>query len=230
MMIMRVALITGAGGLVGSEAVSFFHNRFDRVVGVDNDMRGKFFGPTASVAWMIERRSQQFARYDHRDVDIRDRDSLSSVFAEYGSDVALIVQAAAQPSHDWSSGDPETDFAINATGTLNLLEATRKHCSDAVFIYLSTNKVYGDNPNRLPLVEREQRWEVSPEHRYYERGIDESLNLDQTMHTIFGVSKLAGDIMCQEYGKYFGMKVGVFRGGCLTGPNHSGAQLHGFLS
>ena len=227
---MKVAVITGAGGLVGSEAVSFIHDHFDRVVGVDNNMRESFFGPVASVAWRVEQLSQRFARYNHRAVDIRDRDGLSKIFAEYSSDIALIVHAAAQPSHDWSARDPATDFAINATGTLNLLEATRQYCPDAVFIHLSTNKVYGDNPNHLPLVELEQRWEISSDHRYYERGIDESLTVDQTMHTVFGVSKLAGDTMCQEYGRYFGMKVGVFRGGCLTGPNHSGAQLHGFLS
>jgi CDP-paratose 2-epimerase len=168
--------------------------------------------------------------YRHLDADIRDRAAMEALFAEYGGDIQLVVHTAAQPSHDWAARDPHTDFSVNANGTLTILEATRKYCPQAVFIFTSTNKVYGDTPNRLPLVEQETRWEVDPSHPYAEHGIDEQMSLDQTTHSLFGASKVAADVLTQEYGRYFGMKTGVFRGGCLTGPNHSGTMLHGFLA
>jgi CDP-paratose 2-epimerase len=168
--------------------------------------------------------------YRHLDEDIRDRAAMEALFAEYGSDIRLVVHTAAQPSHDWAARDPHTDFSVNANGTLTILEATRQHCPQAVFIFTSTNKVYGDTPNRLPLIEQETRWEVDPSHAYAEHGIDEQMSLDQTTHSLFGVGKVAADVLTQEYGRYFGMKTGVFRGGCLTGPNHSGTMLHGFLA
>jgi CDP-paratose 2-epimerase len=164
------------------------------------------------------------------DVDIRDYDELQQIFEKYNVDIDLVIHTAAQPSHDWAAKEPFTDFSINATGTLNLLELTRRYCPKAVFIFTSTNKVYGDNPNRLPLIEFEDRWEISQEHPYFEKGIDEKLSIDQTKHSLFGASKLAADVLVQEYGQYFRLKTGIFRGGCLTGPNHSGTKLHGFLS
>jgi CDP-paratose 2-epimerase len=199
------------------------------VVGVDNDMRAYFFGPEGSTDW---RRLTLQARkgYDHRALDIRDREGILALFKDLGPEIALVVHTAAQPSHDWAAKEPFTDFDVNAGATLNLLEATRLHSPDAVFIYTSTNKVYGDTPNRLPLIEKASRWECDPAHPYAEHGIDESMSIDATLHSLFGASKVAGDVMVQEYGKYFGMKTGVFRGGCLTGPNHSGAPLHGFLA
>lgn len=227
---MKVAIVTGAGGLIGSETVEGFAGAFDRVVGIDNNMRQYFFGVGGSTQWNVQRLQAQCANYVHHDVDIRDLERLRQVFAEYRSDVALIVHTAAQPSHDWAAREPFTDFSVNANGTLNLLELTRQYCPEAVFIFTSTNKVYGDNPNYLPLVELETRWEIAPEHPYYEHGIDESMSIDQTKHSLFGASKVAADVLVQEYGRYFGMKTGVFRGGCLTGPRHSGVQLHGFLS
>jgi CDP-paratose 2-epimerase len=170
------------------------------------------------------------ANYKHYDVDIRELVLLEEIFQEYNDDIALIIHTAAQPSHDWAAKEPFTDFTVNANGTLNLLELTRKHCPEAVFIFTSTNKVYGDTPNYLPLVELDNRWEIDDRHVYFERGIDEHMSIDNTKHSLFGASKVAADILVQEYGKYFGMKTGIFRGGCLTGPNHAGTQLHGFLS
>ena len=163
-------------------------------------------------------------------LDIRDAAGIQALFKQYGSAIQLIVHTAAQPSHDWAAREPLTDFSINATGTLNLLEATRQHCPDAVFIFTSTNKVYGDTPNRLPLKELATRWEIDPTHAYHRNGIDESMSIDNTKHSLFGASKVAADILVQEYGRYFGMKTGIFRGGCLTGPGHSGSELHGFLA
>jgi len=227
---MTIALITGSGGLIGAQAVRYFSAEFDQVVGIDNDMRSYFFGETASTSWSVEEHQRTLANYVHHNIDIRDRSSIDRLFAEYGSDVGLIVHTAAQPSHDWAAREPFTDFEVNATGTLNLLEATRRHCEDAVFIFTSTNKVYGDTPNRLPLVELETRWEIASDHEWYEHGIPEEMSLDNSIHSLFGASKVAADVMCQEYGRYFGMKTGTFRGGCLTGPGHSGAQLHGFLA
>jgi CDP-paratose 2-epimerase len=226
---MKICLITGSGGLIGSEAVDFFAPKFDLIVGIDNDMRRYFFGEEASTKWNVERINQEQSKYRHYDVDIRDRAKLATIFQEYGGDISLIVHAAAQPSHDWAAQEPITDFTVNANGTLHLLEAAREFCPEAVFIFTSTNKVYGDNPNFLPLKELDTRWEIDEAHPYFD-GIDEQMSLDHTKHSIFGASKVAADVMVQEYGRYFGMKTGVFRGGCLTGPRHSGAQLHGFLS
>ncbi len=227
---MDIALITGSAGLIGSESVVFFADKFDLIIGIDNDMRAYFFGPEASTAWNRNRLIEHFPNYRHYDADIRDLSTLERIFQEYHTDIRLIIHTAAQPSHDWAAREPFTDFSINANGTLYLLELTRRYCPEAVFIFTSTNKVYGDNPNLLPLIELETRWEVSPEHPYAERGIDEHMSLDHTTHSIFGASKVAADILVQEYGRYFNMKTASFRGGCLTGANHSGAQLHGFLS
>lgn len=227
---MKIALVTGSGGLIGSEAVSFLSDKFDLVVGIDNNLRQYFFGEEASTAWNRNRLTGKYANYRDLSADIRDYGAMEKIFSEYGGDLALIVHTAAQPSHDWAAREPLTDFSVNATGTLNLLELTRIHAPSAVFIFTSTNKVYGDNPNFLPLVELETRWELDTSHLYYERGIDEHMSIDHSKHSIFGASKVAADIMVQEYGKYFGLNTAVFRGGCLTGPNHSGAQLHGFLA
>ena len=227
---MAVAIVTGASGLVGSEAASFFAAQGFDVVGVDNDMRGYFFGPASSTQWNRQRLESTVRGYRHADLDIRDEAGIGQLFAQYGRDIAVIVHAAAQPSHDWAAREPLTDFSVNATGTLILLEATRRHCPDAVFIFTSTNKVYGDTPNRLPLVEQATRWELDPSHPYAAHGIDESMSVDASLHSVFGASKVAADVMVQEYGRYFGLKTGVFRGGCLTGPAHSGAELHGFLA
>ena len=200
------------------------------VVGVDNDMRRVFFGDDSSTAWMVtELEGTLGDRYRHAAIDIRDRAGIDALFAEYGSDIVLVIHTAAQPSHDWAAREPFTDFDVNAVGTLNVLEATRRHCPDATFIFTSTNKVYGDTPNRLPLVEQDTRWEIDPSHTYV-GGIREDMSIDSTMHSIFGASKVAADVMVQEYGRYFGMYTSVFRGGTLTGPNHAAAELHGFLA
>ncbi len=227
---MSVAIITGSAGLVGSAAARFLHARGLSVVGVDNHLRGRFFGPDSSTRWNAELLLRELSDYRHEELDIRDREGIDALFARYGPAISLIVHTAAQPSHDWAARDPLTDFSINATGTLILLEAARRHAPAAVFIFTSTNKVYGDAPNRLPFVELETRWEPSPTHPYAAHGIDEEMSLDQCMHSVFGASKLGADVMTQEYGRYFGMKTGVFRGGCITGPAHSGAELHGFLA
>lgn len=227
---MRIALITGSAGLIGSESVSFLADKFDLIVGIDNNMRQYFFGTDASTEWNRNRLQDSYINYTHRPADIRETSQLEPIFQEFGTDIKLIVHTAAQPSHDWAAREPFTDFTVNANGTLNMLEMTRQHCPEAVFIFTSTNKVYGDNPNFLPLIETETRWEIDESHPYFEDGIDEFMSLDHTKHSLFGASKVAADILVQEYGRYFGMKTGVFRGGCLTGPNHSGAQLHGFLS
>jgi len=227
---MNIALITGSAGLIGSESVGFFSDKFDLVIGIDNNLRQYFFGADGNTEWNRNRLSEQFQNYRHYNADIRNPEELTAIFEEYGTDIKLIVHTAAQPSHDWAAKEPFTDFSVNANGTLNMLEMNRLHCPDAVFIFTSTNKVYGDNPNYLPLVELETRWEIDQNHPYFENGIDEKLSIDHTKHSLFGASKVAADVLVQEYGRYFGMKTAVFRGGCLTGPNHSGAQLHGFLS
>ena len=227
---MSVAIITGAAGLIGSEAVEFFAPKFDTIIGIDNNLRAYFFGADGSTEWNRDRLKNSVSNYVHKEADIRDLPALEQIFKEYNSDIKLIVHTAAQPSHDWAAREPLTDFGVNATGTINMLELTRQHCPNAVFIFTSTNKVYGDNPNFLPLVETETRWEVDENHAYFRNGIDEAMSLDNTKHSVFGASKVAADIMAQEYGKYFNMNVGVFRGGCLTGPKHSGAQLHGFFA
>ncbi len=227
---MNIALVTGSAGLIGSESVEFFADKFDLIVGIDNDMRHYFFGDDASTKWNREVLAGKIPNYKHNSIDIRDYPGLETIFREYGADIKLVLHCAAQPSHDWAAKEPLTDFTVNANGTLNLLELTRLYSAKAVFIYTSTNKVYGDRPNYLPLIEMETRWELDPGHPFHARGIDESMSIDQTKHSLFGASKVAGDVVTQEYGKYFGMKTGIFRGGCLTGPNHSGTQLHGFLS
>ena len=227
---MDVVVVTGAGGLIGSEAVRYYAERADVVVGVDNDMRARFFGSEASTAWAIDQHRERYPTYRHHPVDIRDEPAIASIFREYNTDIRLIVHCAAQPSHDWAAKEPVTDFTVNANGTLILLEATRNHAPDAVFIFTSTNKVYGDTPNRLPLVEDEKRWRVEDGHPFAEHGIDETMSVDQTLHSLFGASKLAADVLVQEYGRYFGLRSAVFRGGCLTGPGHSGTELHGFLA
>jgi CDP-paratose 2-epimerase len=227
---MRIAIITGSGGLIGGEAVEFFSKQFDHVIGIDNDMRSYFFGMEASTKWNQDRLQEKIPNLIQYDTDIRDYSAVEKIFAQYGTDISLVVHTAAQPSHDWAAKEPLTDFGVNAIGTMNLLELTRIYCSEAVFIYTSTNKVYGDLPNTLPLLEQESRWEIDPSHQYAQHGIDESMSIDQSTHSLFGASKVAADLMTQEYGRYFGMKTGVFRGGCLTGPNHSGTQLHGFLA
>lgn len=227
---MSVAVVSGSAGLIGSEAALFFAGLGLDVVGVDNDMRRVFFGDEASTDWNRARLADSLgAGYRHVDQDIRDAGSLDALFAEYGTAIKLVIHTAAQPSHDWAASDPLTDFTVNANGTLNLLEATRRHAADATFIFTSTNKVYGDTPNQLPLVEQERRWEIDAEHTYAE-GIREDMSIDQTLHSLFGASKVAADVLVQEYGRYFGLRTACFRGGCLTGPNHSGAQLHGFLA
>jgi CDP-paratose 2-epimerase len=227
---MKVAVITGSAGLIGSEAVHFLADRFDIVVGIDNNMRSYFFGDGASTEWNRQQIQQRFSNYRHYAIDIRDANAVQKIFSEYGADISLVLHTAAQPSHDWAANEPFTDFGVNATGTLNLLEMCRLYSPKAVFIFTSTNKVYGDTPNALPLIEEEKRWEIDAAHPYFEKGIDESMSIDQSKHSLFGASKVAADILVQEYGRYFGMNTGVFRGGCLTGPNHSGAKLHGFLS
>jgi CDP-paratose 2-epimerase len=227
---MPVAIVTGSGGLIGSETVRFLHEKGMDVVGIDNDMRSYFFGPEASTAWNTALLESQLPRYTHRNVDVRDETAVQRLFAHYGQDVALVVHTAAQPSHDWAAREPATDFTVNANGTLVMLEAVRRNSPDAVFVFTSTNKVYGDTPNLLPLVERDLRWEVEAAHPYAEHGIDETMSIDSSKHSLFGASKVAADVLTQEYGRYFGLKTGTFRGGCLTGPAHSGAELHGFLA
>jgi CDP-paratose 2-epimerase len=227
---MTIVLVTGSAGLIGSESVRFFCERGYTVVGIDNNMRQVFFGENASTEWNRDRLLQDYGdKYIHHTVDIRDHEAIAQVFQTYGKDIGLIIHTAAQPSHDWAAREPYTDFTVNANGTLVLLENTRQICPDAVFIFCSTNKVYGDTPNLLPLVEQELRWEIEETHRY-NRGIDETMSIDQCKHSLFGASKVAADVLVQEYGRYFGMKTAAFRGGCLTGPGHSGTELHGFLS
>ena len=226
---MSIVLITGSAGLIGSEASRFFASLGMDVIGIDNDMRATFFGQEASTSWSRRALEDELPAYRHYHLDIRDYPALDSVFASYGADVRLVIHAAAQPSHDWAARDPLTDFSVNANGTLHLLQATRDHCPEAPFIFTSTNKVYGDAPNRLPLEEQAERWEIAKDHRYA-GGIAEDLSIDQSMHSIFGASKVAADVLVQEYGRYFGLRTSCFRGGCLTGPNHAGTELHGFLA
>jgi CDP-paratose 2-epimerase len=226
---MPVAIVTGSGGLIGSEAVAHFIAEGYDVVGIENDMRASFFGPEASTAHVTERLLDAHAQFHSENVDIRDRDGVDAIFRKHAGKIELVIHTAAQPSHDWAAGDPQTDFGVNANGTLNLLEASRAHCPEATFIFCSTNKVYGDTPNRLPLEELDLRLELPKDHRYYE-GIDTSMSIDASTHSLFGVSKAAADLLVQEYGRYFDMPTVCFRGGCLTGPQHAGAKLHGFLA
>lgn len=227
---MSVAVVTGSAGLIGSETVGYFCELGFDVVGIDNDMRRTFFGEEASTDWSRRALEARFGgRYRHHAMDIRDRAAVEKLFGAYGRAIQLVVHSAAQPSHDWAARDPHTDFTVNANGTLVLLEASRQSCPEAVFVFTSTNKVYGDTPNRLPLVEQDTRWEIDGSHPCRE-GIDETMSIDASKHSLFGASKVAADVLVQEYGRYFGMKTACFRGGCLTGPNHSGTRLHGFLA
>lgn len=226
---MPTAIVTGSGGLIGSESVRHFIEAGYDVIGLENDMRAQFFGAAASTRPVSERMVRSYPGFDWKELDIRDGEGVERVFAQNASRLALVIHTAAQPSHDWAAREPRTDFSVNATGTLNLLEASRKHAPDATFIFTSTNKVYGDLPNQLPLVELESRLELPHTHRWFE-GIDTSMSIDRSMHSLFGVSKTAADLMVQEYGRYFDMPTVCFRGGCLTGPGHAGAELHGFLS
>src|SRR5215203_3144624 len=226
---MSVALITGSAGLIGSEAVSYFAKQGFDIVGIDNDMRRRFFGDEASTIPNLERIKRVIPTYEHHDTDIRDETAVFEIFKRYGDEISLVIHTAAQPSHDWAARAPFTDFTVNANGTLVLLEATRQFAPEAVFIFTSTNKVYGDRPNELPLIELEKRWEIAPGHDYW-NGIREDMSIDHSLHSIFGASKVAADVLVQEYGRYFGIATACFRGGTLTGPNHSAAELHGFLA
>lgn len=226
---MDIVVVTGSAGLVGSEAVHFFADKFDLVVGVDNEMRRTLFGEAGSVSRNRDS-VQALPNYVHHQADIRDSEAIARVFDLYGTDIRFVVHTAGQPSHEWATDQTLADFEINALGTVTVLEAVRRHCPEAVVVHTSTNKVYGDEPNRLPLVELDTRWDIAPEHPFHQYGIDESMQLDRTDRTFFGVSKLAADAAAQEYGRRLGMKVGVFRCSCLTGPRHAGVPLHGFLS
>jgi CDP-paratose 2-epimerase len=227
---MPVAIISGAGGLIGSEAVEHFIAEGFDVVGIENDMRARFFGPESSTSHVTERLVATYAAdFRWENADIRDTAAIERIFAQHAGQIELVVHTAAQPSHDWAASEPQTDFGVNANGTLNLLEAARAHCPDAPFVFCSTNKVYGDTPNRLPLEELEKRLEL-PESHPYHKGIDTSMSIDSSTHSLFGVSKAAADLLVQEYGRYFDMPTVAFRGGCLTGPQHAGAKLHGFLA
>jgi CDP-paratose 2-epimerase len=226
---MRKIIVTGSAGLIGSETVKHFAQEGYRVIGIDNDMRSRFFGPEASTQKTRDQLVETVPAYEHRDLDIRDANGVLELFKEHRGDIAAVVHTAAQPSHDWAARDPQTDFTVNANGTLNLLEAAREVCPEAPFVFTSTNKVYGDTPNRLPLRELPLRWEIAEGHEY-EPGISETMSIDCTKHSLFGASKAAADILVQEYGRYFGMPTACFRGGCLTGPAHAGTELHGFLS
>ncbi len=225
---MKTALITGSAGLIGSESARFFADKGYAIVGIDNDMRKYFFGAEGSTEWNREKLQKELGNaYTHYAADIREKDAIETIVKKHKPDI--IIHAAAQPSHDWAAKEPYTDFSVNANGTLVMLESARHFAPDATFIFTSTNKVYGDQPNFLPLIEKETRWEVESSHRF-SKGIDESMSIDQTLHSVFGASKVAADVMTQEYGRYFKMKTGIFRGGCLTGPMHSAAELHGFLA
>lgn len=226
---MSLAIVTGSAGLIGSETCRRFAAAGFDVVGIDNDMRAEFFGPSATTVPTREKLIRELKNYRQQTLDIRDRAGVMALFQSLGKDVQIVVHTAAQPSHDWAARAPLVDFEVNALGTLHLLEATRQHCPDAVFIFTSTNKVYGDTPNRLPLVELAKRWEIAPDHPWVQ-GIDETMSIDQTKHSLFGASKVSADVLVQEYGRYFGLKTVCFRGGCLTGPAHAGTELHGFLA
>jgi CDP-paratose 2-epimerase len=227
---MAIAIITGSGGLIGSAAVRHFVELGYEVIGLENDMRSRFFGPEASTAGTTEGlRRELGGDFRSLEIDIRDRYAIERVFRDHAAQLELVVHTAAQPSHDWAASAPHVDFGVNAGGTLNLLEAARSYCPDATFVFTSTNKVYGDTPNRLPLIELEDRLELPVDHPYYD-GIPTSMSIDDSMHSLFGVSKASADLMVQEYGRYFQMPTVCFRGGCLTGPGHAGTMLHGFLS
>jgi CDP-paratose 2-epimerase len=224
-----VAIVTGSGGLVGSDSVRQLVESGWEVIGIENDMRASFFGPEASTAPTSAGLIEAYPEFRSLELDIRDAEAIDRAFAEQAGSLELVIHTAAQPSHDWAAREPQTDFGINANGTLNLLEAARAHAPDASFVLISTNKVYGDLPNQLPLEEQETRFELPSDHRYF-AGIDTSMSLDRATHSLFGVSKAAADLLVQEYGRYFEMPTVAFRCGCITGPAHAGAKLHGFLA
>jgi len=226
---MSIVLVTGSCGLVGSETVKFFISKGFEVVGIDNNSRLKFFGKDGDVNWVKKNLVKYYKNYIHKNIDIRNYSNLEKIFKKYKNSIKLIVHSAAQPSHDWAKKKPFIDFNINALGTLNLLNLTKKYSYNAPFIFMSTNKVYGDNPNKLPLKELSSRWEITKKHKFF-KGINESMSLDNAVHSFFGASKCYADLIVQEYGKNYGLKTACFRAGCITGPNHSGAKLHGFLS
>ena len=222
-------IITGSTGLIGSSATEFFLKKNIQIIGIDNDLRTYFFGKVGSNKWK-EKKLKKYKLYNHFNVDIRNKNEIFNIFKKYSKKIKAVIHTAAQPSHDWAAKEPFTDFHVNATGTLNLLEGFRKYCPEASFLFTSTNKVYGDTPNFLPLQEKKLRFEIRKKHKYFKNGIDENMSLDHTTHSLFGASKASADLLVQEYGRYFNLRTACFRGGCLTGENHSGAKLHGFLS
>ena len=226
---MSVVIITGSNGLVGSESVNFFSKKGFDVVGIDNNLRQFFFGKDASTLWVKNKLINSHKNFKHFTADIRNYKNLEKIFRKYKNNISLIIHCAAQPSHDYGKDHPIIDFNVNATGTLNLLELTKIYCSNSPFIFMSTNKVYGDNPNTLRLIEKKNRWELRRSDPNF-KGINENFSIDNCTHSFFGVSKTYADLIVQEYGKNLGLKTVCFRGGCITGPNHSGAALHGFLS
>jgi len=226
---MSVAVVTGSSGLIGSQSVRSLVGEGLEVVGIENDLRASFFGPEASTARVTAQLTAEYEEFQHHDLDIRDRAGVEELFARHRGEISTVVHTAAQPSHDWAAREPRVDFDVNAVGTLNLLEATREHAPEATFIFCSTNKVYGDRPNSLPLTELPTRLELPEAHEFHD-GIDTSMSIDASTHSLFGVSKTAADLLVQEYGRYFGINTVCFRGGCLTGPAHAGAELHGFLA
>ena len=226
---MSLAIITGSCGLVGSESVVFFSKKGFDVIGIDNNERKFFFGKDGDINWIKSKLKKNIKNYKHFNIDIRNYNSLENIFKKYKKKISVIIHCAAQPSHDWAKNRPFIDFDINAKGTLNLLELTKKYCAQSPFIFMSTNKVYGDNPNFLPIDEKKSRWEIKRKHKYF-KGIDENMSIDNCTHSFFGASKTYADLVVQEYGKNIGLKTTCFRAGCITGPNHSGAKLHGFLS
>jgi CDP-paratose 2-epimerase len=226
---MSIALITGSSGLVGSEATNFFHDKGFDIVGIDNNLRKFFFGKNGSTSWVKSKLVKRNKNYKHFNIDIRNKDQLEKIFKKYKKNISVIIHCAAQPSHDYGKNFPRIDFDVNASGTLNLLELTKLYCYDSPFIFMSTNKVYGDNPNKLKINEKKYRWELNKNNPFY-KGINENFSIDNCIHSFFGASKTYADLIVQEYGKNIGLKTVCFRGGCITGPNHSGAKLHGFLS
>ena len=226
---MKIALITGSCGLVGSESSIFFSKKGFKIIGIDNNYRKFFFGNDGDISWVKKKLKNSLKDYIHFNTDIRNYNNLKKIFKKYAKKIKLVIHAAAQPSHDWAKNKPFIDFDINAKGTLNLLELTKIYAPNAPFLFMSTNKVYGDNPNKLPLIEKKTRWELKKSHKY-QRGINETMSIDNCTHSFFGASKSYADLVVQEYGKNIGLKTACFRAGCITGPNHSGAKLHGFLS
>jgi CDP-paratose 2-epimerase len=226
---MSLAIITGSCGLVGSESAFFFSKKGFDVIGIDNNERKFFFGKDGDINWIKSKLKKNIKKYKHFNIDIRNYNSLENIFKRYKKKISVIIHCAAQPSHDWAKSRPFIDFDINAKGTLNLLQLTKKYCARSPFIFMSTNKVYGDNPNFLPIDEKKSRWEIKKNHKYF-KGIDENMSIDNCTHSFFGASKTYADLVVQEYGKNIGLKTTCFRAGCITGPNHSGAKLHGFLS